>query len=968
MTIQAGVYEVRGENLVRDRTPITGIMSSNTTKKAPHVRAVNDAIAAATVIRPESSVFALLADMQDKVQAAMDAAGVVAATDGTCGLALDRTYSITGNITGRDGVQVYGTGKVIVTAGNHGFNFSGRSRWSVTGVKIVGNDNLSSGRSAALAAIYASGSVTDAIVDRIEVTGWSNFSVFATGAAGISVLNSRFRENKGWFPRLTYTATAGSLAGPYAAHNENYSVTSLDNSSRVLVNGIRKARTAYTIDNSAKTITFVSGSIPVVGDTIEIMPYYNGVEVGIYDSQSVFLRGNSCTAHPTQAKGNALECHQGAGGGIVGCEISSNIVEGYWGNGIGLGAEVFTPADLNAMTRDGRVFNNIIRRCGSYAIKFKTGSNLHAFNNAIEDPNLYGEESAENSLGGAILFVYPINSSARGNTIRVSAGNLNANDGIRLLAVANVATPYVSGWAVDGNIFKGLARGYSVRILSCRAGHVGGNYVQDSAGFLRIDAGSSTIDAGRCGDITVRGNHGKNLSGVPHYIDRSDFITIEDNWSDFDTYGCLVQNSTNIKVRGTFANGNRSNSIASIIRFGNVKDSEVRAKVAMTYKAWVTGAAYEIGDYRTSAGSVYIAMTAGVAGATAPVHLSGTANDGSPGVTWQYVWAAPVHGAAFSIASTDNANIVVDGCDFSQGNILPMTADNLHVVTFGQNKGLLDGPRENPVLNGQCVYWPHGTSFVNPAHQARLAAMFSAALSPYNASGVRTITQEMLPAGTSFASGSRNFIRWTETDAGTGYTTKGYVISIPGAHMFAGQQAMIEFMARAPAGQFTSPNNGIRQHFGTGGSPSALVTETVPPFVYPVDWKMFRAIVNIPSDAGKTYGSNGDDSVQILLLIPVAQALTFDLGEVWLVANALAERRSVDAELAAVRQHVERKTVRTPNGTQFYSLVPKRRAPTITKVAGATTATLANPSVDGFSLTHNADADLTILATCEPAL
>lgn len=51
-------------------------------------------------------------------------------------------------------------------------------------------------------------------------------------------------------------------------------------------------------------------------------------------------------------------------------------------------------------------------------------------------------------------------------------------------------------------------------------------------------------------------------------------------------------------------------------------------------EAWTQGNTYAIGDIVSNGGKLYIATTAGVAGATAPTHSSGTASDGT--VTWAH--------------------------------------------------------------------------------------------------------------------------------------------------------------------------------------------------------------------------------------------------------------------------------------------------------------------------------------------
>jgi hypothetical protein len=55
-----------------------------------------------------------------------------------------------------------------------------------------------------------------------------------------------------------------------------------------------------------------------------------------------------------------------------------------------------------------------------------------------------------------------------------------------------------------------------------------------------------------------------------------------------------------------------------------------------------------------------------------------------------------------------------------------------------------------------------------------------------------------------------------------------------------------------------------QQEFGTGGSPSAGVSGISPTTItLTTDWEPFAAVINVPSIAGKTIGSNNNDSFRL---------------------------------------------------------------------------------------------------------
>lgn len=90
--------------------------------------------------------------------------------------------------------------------------------------------------------------------------------------------------------------------------------------------------------------------------------------------------------------------------------------------------------------------------------------------------------------------------------------------------------------------------------------------------------------------------------------------------------------------------------------------------------------------------------------------------------------------------------------------------------------------------------------------------------------------------------------------------------AIEGARRLAGKTITVSFYAVALSG---TPKIGINlfQYFGSGGSPSAgaWVTTTGSNVTLSTTWTRYSVIMTIPSAAGKTFGTNNDDSTQLTL-------------------------------------------------------------------------------------------------------
>jgi hypothetical protein len=132
--------------------------------------------------------------------------------------------------------------------------------------------------------------------------------------------------------------------------------------------------------------------------------------------------------------------------------------------------------------------------------------------------------------------------------------------------------------------------------------------------------------------------------------------------------------------------------------------------------------------------------------------------------------------------------------------------------------------------------------------------------------------------------------------------------AIEGVRTFAGQQATLSFWARADSARTYAVIVG--QTFGSGGSPSAAVTAAQQLLSLTTTWKKFTISVSVPSIAGKTIGSNGDDALRVSFILYKNDNYNFNdtLGVVGtLSASANLQVSQVQLEAGSVATQFEQR-------------------------------------------------------------
>lgn len=200
--------------------------------------------------------------------------------------------------------------------------------------------------------------------------------------------------------------------------------------------------------------------------------------------------------------------------------------------------------------------------------------------------------------------------------------------------------------------------------------------------------------------------------------------------------------------------------------------------------------------------------------------------------------------------------------------------------------------------------------------------------------------------------------------------------SIEGVRTLAGRTCTLSFYAKADAAKNMAIE--LTQIFGTGGSPSASNQSIGSQLVaLTTNWAKYAITIAVPTIAGKTLGTNGDDTLQLNFWFDAGnggnlttrsanlgqQSGTFDIAQVQIEDGSTAtpfEIRPPQLELALCQRYYEKSydvgtapgtvtqagnsvAVLSPlasavwrPGTMVYFKVTKRASPTVTILSPAT--------------------------------
>lgn len=193
------------------------------------------------------------------------------------------------------------------------------------------------------------------------------------------------------------------------------------------------------------------------------------------------------------------------------------------------------------------------------------------------------------------------------------------------------------------------------------------------------------------------------------------------------------------------------------------------------------------------------------------------------------------------------------------------------------------------IINGGFDVWSLGTSFTLGTHLQALADGWNF---DFNGTvGTATIIRQHI----SSAGFGPNRVplygaRVQQSVAGAGNTFYDLSTQIEGVRNYAGQKVTIAFDAVSNTGSpVTLTAVKTEQYFGSGGSPSASAFNTSNPVTIGTTMATYSVTFDMASIAGKTLGTNADDTLDVIFTLPLNQAfdLTITNARINVGANAL---------------------------------------------------------------------------------
>ncbi|MDT3721412.1 phage tail protein [Pseudomonas oryzihabitans] len=318
--------------------------------------------------------------------------------------------------------------------------------------------------------------------------------------------------------------------------------------------------------------------------------------------------------------------------------------------------------------------------------------------------------------------------------------------------------------------------------------------------------------------------------------------------------------------------------------------------------------------------------------------------------------ALPV-GAALLLKNTSTSTLVVvtpaAGETLSQALTLPPLCSAL-LVARPETQGwmVLGGAAEafaavssnvigqlglrNRLINPSFYYWHRGATRTLSGQGLYIADRFIA----NSGSGVCTVAGRVHGAGSGLGI---SYLNWQQTTASS--NSPSLTQRVESVRTLEGKKATFSLSGSASVALNCTVI--LRQYFGSGGSPSATV-DTVVGSITLQNVGRQSITFDVPSINGKTIGTNTDDFLEILLLMPSGATFTFNTWDWQLEEGAIAtpfEIRPLALELMLCQRYCEAgyyllEGYCTSGGGAGISYwvefkVPKRAIPTVTLSATA---------------------------------
>jgi len=274
--------------------------------------------------------------------------------------------------------------------------------------------------------------------------------------------------------------------------------------------------------------------------------------------------------------------------------------------------------------------------------------------------------------------------------------------------------------------------------------------------------------------------------------------------------------------------------------------------------------------------------------------------------------------------------------------------------------------RKNAIINGNFDVWQRGTSQTADGYGSADRWRTVSTTSTFTASQQAfTVGQTDVPYNPKY------YYRNVVTTGTTAGSRVNFDHRIEGVEKFAGETITVSFYAKADA----SKNIAVEfiQYFGTGGSPSTLITGIeVTTVALTTSWAKYTVTVDIPSITGKTLGTDGNDSFRVVIWLDAGsdynartnslgnQSGTFEFAQVQLEAGSVAtpfERRSYGEELALCQRYYYKPEGDLPFGNNYASAfmykmwfpVTMRTIPSVSETVNSGTASTERISPNTWS-------------------
>jgi hypothetical protein len=270
--------------------------------------------------------------------------------------------------------------------------------------------------------------------------------------------------------------------------------------------------------------------------------------------------------------------------------------------------------------------------------------------------------------------------------------------------------------------------------------------------------------------------------------------------------------------------------------------------------------------------------------------------------------------------------------------------------------------RKNYIINGNFDVWQRGTTQSTSGYGSDDRWV------NVNTGSTKVTSQQTFTLGqTDVPNNPKYFGRTVVTSvAGAGNSCYKYQ-SIEGVQTLSGQTVTLSFYAKADVVKNIAIE--FQQSFGTGGSPSATVNGIGSQLIALTTlWKKYTVTVSIPSITGKTLGSSGTDSLQLILWFDAGstynsrtaslgqQSGTFDIAQVQLEVGSVAtefERRTFSDELILCKRYCQQTynalfSGNVTSGSTYYS---SALFPVTMRASVPTVFSSVNVSNSGFPAT-----------------